>query len=194
MFTLVRMKMKDYYDILKVPTDASSLKIFKEFKKRFLERNLDLSTKELVLTSYLVLQDTSRKFYDIALNQYRNKKTINPKYLAVVEKKEKKAKELFEQQKDRPEVITKPLKNYPLDDSGLEFFGLLMEVNYGWVAIGIFLILAAMVTTGYYLSNGDWTVLIVSLPVMTIGLLSHNHGIVKFKKEKIEKITAHNNK
>tara|TARA_R110001592_G_C12850367_1_gene721792 strand:- start:138 stop:704 length:567 start_codon:yes stop_codon:yes gene_type:complete len=188
------MKMKDYYDILKVPTDASSLKIFKEFKKRFLERNLDLSTKELVLTSYLVLQDTSRKFYDIALNQYRNKKTINPKYLAVVEKKEKKAKELFEQQKDRPEVITKPLKNYPLDDSGLEFFGLLMEVNYGWVAIGIFLILAAMVTTGYYLSNGDWTVLIVSLPVMTIGLLSHNHGIVKFKKEKIEKITAHNNK
>jgi len=188
------MKMKDYYDILKVPTNASSLKIFKEFKKRYSERNLDLPTKELVLTSYLVLQDTSRKFYDLALKQYWNKKTVNPKYLAVVEKKEKKARNLLEQEKGRPEMIIKALKNYPLKDSGLEFLGLLMEVNYGWVATGIFLILAAVLASGYYLINGDLTVLLISLPVMIIGMLSHNHGIVKFKKEKIEKITAHNNK
>lgn len=188
------MIMNDYYDILKVPMNASSLKIFKEFRKRYLRKDLDHSTRELVFKSYLVLQDSSRKFYDIALRQQKNNKTINPKYLAVVERKEKKAKELLEQQQDRPEMITKILKKYPMDDSGLEFLGLLMEVNYGWVATGIFLILAAIMTTGYFLSNGDWTVLLISLPVMTIGILMHNHGIIKLKKEKIEKITAHNNK
>lgn len=188
------MKMKDYYDIIKVPTDASSLKIFKEFRKRYLENDMDLSTKEMVFTSYLVLQDSSRKFYDLALKQQQNKKTINPKYLAVVEKKEKIAKELFEQQKVQPEMITRPLNKYPLADSGLEFLGFLMEANFGWVATGIFLILAAIVTTGYYLSNGDWTVLLISLPMTTIGVIMHNHGILKFKKDKIEKITAHNKK
>jgi hypothetical protein len=188
------MKMNDYYDILKVPTDASSLKIFKEFKSRYLRPDLDQSTRQQVLTSYLVLQDSSRKFYDLALKQQKSNKTINPKYLAIVESQERKAKELFERQKDRPKMITRPLKKYPMDDSGLEFLGLLMEANYGWVATGIFFILAGIVTTGYYLSNGDWNVLLISLPVMVIGVLMHNHGITKFKKEKIEKITAHNTK
>ena len=187
------MKMNDYYDILKVPSDASSLKIFKEFKNRYLQLDLDQSTREQVLTSYLVLQDSSRKFYDLALNQQKNNKTINPKYLTVVERKEKKARELLERQKTKPDVITRTLKKYPMDDSGLEFLGLLMEANYGWVATGIFLILAGIVTTGHYLINGDWKVLLISLPVMTIGILMHNHGITKFKKDKIEKITAHNN-
>ncbi len=184
--------MNDYYDILKVPTDASSLKIFKEFRKRYLQTDLDRPTREQVLTSYLVLQDSSRKFYDLAFKQQKSNKTINPKYLAVVERKEKKAQKLLEQQKNKPEMITRPLKKYPMDDAGLEFLGLLMEVNYGWVATGIFLILAGIVTIGYYLSNGDWKVLLISLPVMTIGILMHNHGITKFKKDKIEKITAHN--
>ena len=188
------MKMNDYYDILKVSTDSSSLKIFKEFKNRYLRPDLDQSTRHQVLTSYLVLQDSSRKFYDLALKQQKSNKTINPKYLAIVERQERKAKELFEQQQDRPEMITRPLKKYPMDDSGLEFLGLLMEVNYGWVATGIFLILAGIVTIGFYLSNGDWNVLLISLPVMTIGILMHNHGITKFKKEKIEKITAYNTK
>ena len=183
------MKMNDYYNILKVPTDASSLKIFKGFKDRYLRPDLDQPSRQQVLTSYLVLQDSSRKFYDLALKQQKINKPINPKYLAVVKRQERKAKELFEQQQDRPEMITRPLKKYPMDDSGLEFLGLLMEVNYGCVATGIFLILAGIVTTGYYLSNGDWKVLLISLPVMTIGILMHNHGITKFKKEKIEKIT-----
>mgnify|MGYP006304063189 FL=1 len=186
--------MNDYYEILKVPTDSSSLKIFKEFKSRYLQPDLDQSTRQRVLTSYLVLQDSSRKFYDLALKQQKSNKPINPKYLAIVESQERKAKELFERQQDRPEMITRPLKKYPMDHSGLEFLGLLMEVNYGWIAIGLFLMLAGIVTTGYYLSNGDWAVLLISLPVMTIGILMHNHGITKFKKEKIEKITAHNNK
>jgi hypothetical protein len=187
------MKMNDYYDILEVSTDSSSLKIFKEFKSRYLRSDLDQSSQQQVLTSYLVLQDSSRKFYDLALKQQKSNKAINPKYLAIVERQERKAKELFERQQDRPEMITRPLKKYPMDDSGLEFLGLLMEVNYGWVATGIFLILIAIVTTGYYLSTGEWGVLLISLPVMTIGILMHNHGIIKFKKEKIEKITAHNN-
>ena len=187
------MKMNDYYKILKVPTDASSLKIFKGFKSRYLRPDLDQPTRQRVLTSFLVLQESSRKFYDLALKQQKLSKPIDPKYLAVVERQERKAKELFEQQKDRPEMITRPLKKYPMEDSGLEFLGLLIEGNYGWVATGIFLILAGIVTTGFFLNNGDWKILLISLPVMTIGILTHNHGITKFKKEKIEKITAHNN-
>lgn len=185
--------MNNYYNILKVPTDASSLKIFKEFRNQFLRQGLDPTTRELVFRAYLVLQDPSRKFYDLALKQRKSNKTINPKYLAVVEKKEKKAQELFEQQMERPELIIRPLKEYPLAHSGLEFVGLLMEANLGWAGTGIFLILTAIVTTGYYLGEGEWTILLISLPVITVGILMHNHGIIKFKKEKIEKITTHSN-
>ena len=59
---------------------------FKEFKNRYLRPDLDQSTRHQVLTSYLVLQDSSRKFYDLALKQQKSNKTINPKYLAIVER------------------------------------------------------------------------------------------------------------
>jgi len=181
--------MKNYYDILNVKEDASAFKVFKEFKCRFL-KDTDPATLLVLLTSYMVLQGHGRKYYNLALKQQKANKIINPKYLAVIEKEEMRAKKIFWQQQEAPDLIRQVLRKYPIADSAWEFLGFMVGGSLGWLSFGVFLILAAMITAVYHLNKGLWSFALLSVPVSAIGILIHNYGITKFRQEELMKITS----
>lgn len=180
--------MKNYYQILGVDQDASEFKVFKEFRKRYIKLEQTSSDALEVLTAYLILQGSGRKYYDIVFKQVESGKTPNTKYLGALENIEIKARELFSKQKENPQLFSKPLEKYPFFDSLSEVFGLLLEVEIGWTTIGITLVLVSIITSGFYLSQGDLMILLLSAPIMVLGILMHNHGVLKYRKEKLEEI------
>lgn len=182
--------MKNYYQILSVEQDASEFKVFKEFRKEYLKLEKSSSEALDVLTAYLTLQGSGRKYYDIVFKQKESGKTPNPKHLRVLENIEVRAQELFAKEKENPELFSKPLEKYPFFNSLSEVFGFLLEVEIGWTTIGITLVLASIITSGFYLSQGDLMILLLSAPIMILGILMHNHGILEKLEEICQKTTS----
>ena len=183
--------MKNYYEILNIQESTGSLKIFKEFKKLYLNTNNKLNRLEL-LSAYFVLQETSRKFYNISLKQYNNGEKINPNYKSVVEYQEKRARDIIDYDKKKFELLNKYLTDYPIGASSIETIELVTGNNIGWTALGISLSLFGIISIGKNIINAQWYLLLISLILFIIGVFMHNHGILKIKKEKTEKLTTHN--
>lgn len=182
--------MKDYYKVLKLSKYASSFKIFKEFRSKYLLKNLDPSERSQILTAFIILQESSRKFYDIALQQHIDGVRVNPKYISIIKRLEEKAKDI-EKDEDRINKIEKILKKFPLAHSIIEFFSMMIfQVSIGWIALGIFLFFISLVFTAYYISEGNLHAIFVTSSIMFFSIFIHNYGILKYRKEEIEYILS----
>ena len=166
------------------------MKVFKEFRARFLKDGESLILKEQALTAYIVLQENSRKYYDIILEQQQNNRPLSPKYLAIVERKEKKAKEVFDNLSDNANTLIEPLVNYPWSGVWRAFFDMFLEVYYSWIAIGLVITIVGIITALFTLNNGNWIVFLICLLFSALGLALHNRGILKYKKQEIDWIIA----
>ncbi|MCH8556159.1 MAG: hypothetical protein LAT76_13450 [Schleiferiaceae bacterium] len=182
-------QLNNYYEILQVPTDASAFKIFTAFRKLYLRDDLDLGKRERILKGYLVLQEESRKFYDLVLRQHKQK-SLNVKYLSIVERKEKMALELLEKQTHAPDLLLGPLKKYPLTDSAIELLAWFIGGSLSWIGAGSLALLAAIIMVFFSLSRVEVTVLLLALPILAIGVFMHNYGVLKSKQEKLDAIIA----
>ena len=182
--------LKDYYQILGLSKKASALQVFKEFKARFLKDEEPTQAKQQVLTAYIVLQEHSRKYYDILLEQHKNNRPLSPKYVAIIEMREKKAKEVLENTGGNSKVLIEPLVDYPWSGVWESFFDMFMEVYYSWIAIGLVVTVASIITAVFTLKNGNWIAFVVCLVFSALGIVLHNRGILKYKKQKVDWIIS----
>jgi hypothetical protein len=186
---VVGNEMTNYYEILKIPNDASKHKTFRAFKKRYpLETSKDI--KKDLLTGFLLIANERQKFLDILLSQSEREKELTPKYQKVILSERKKAEYVINDPTIENKLL-KALKAYPFKEASSGLFWLFLygadryyfEISYVLILIG---------TIMMFQSNQDLPY--IGLMLIAIGIYAHIRIVRNVKISKIKKITAYNTK
>lgn len=161
------MIMENYYKILNLNSKASQKKIFKKFRRLIISENNNSEQTKSFLKAYFVLQEDSKKFYDLIIIKRIEKK----KYIDVVNRKEKRANQFYENYLNDNSLINKPLKSFPLTNAFIEFIGFLLEVEIGWTTIGLLSTLTGIGMLIYGIVKSAFIFIYVGVPLLVIGIL-----------------------
>lgn len=179
-------RLKDYYRILGLKRSASSWAIFKHFRKRFLKVKASKEVSKELWCSYAILQEPSRKYYDLVLKQESLGKSPNPKYLRVLEQRDKEAKLIYYQQ-TKFESIKGELKEIDFGRIALNFFELIMGGGIDYSAIAILFLLGGLSGMVYGIIHSSALIALPFAMLGALGLWILNYAIMKFRKESIDK-------
>jgi hypothetical protein len=183
--------MTNYYEILKIPNDASKQKTFRAFKKRY-PNETKKEVKVDLLTGFLLVANERQKFLDILLSQNEREKKLTPKYQTVISSERKKAEYVINDPTIEDQLM-KALKVYPFKEASSGLFSLFLygadryyfEISYVLILIG---------TIMMFQSNHDLPWTYIGVILVTSGIYAHVRIVRNVKISKIKKITAYNNK
>ena len=134
--------MTNYYEILKIPNDASKHKTFRAFKKRY-RTETKKEVKIDLLTGFLLVANERQKFLDILLVQHDREKELTPKYQAVISSERKKAESVIDDPTIEDQLL-KALTAYPFKEAISGLFWVFLygadryyfEISYVLILIG----------------------------------------------------------
>ena len=185
--------MKDYYVILGVHRNASQNKIFRRFRSQILKLNRNSNEVQDLIASYLILQEKSRKFYNLLLDQSKSKQSFNEKYLKILKNKEALAKFLSEKYVREQEFFLDPLTKKPTIEILGSAIGPLTGTDLSTptsLGLGLLLIGTIFIVIGFTRFNSIY--LIISVVLFIFGILLCRKGLTDWRRENFEKITTHN--
>jgi hypothetical protein len=177
--------MINYYEILRIPSDASKHKAFRAFKQRYVNE-FRKDVKIDLLTGFLLIANERQKYLDILLAQHQKEKALSPKYQAVISYERTKAETLINNPNTEGQLL-KALKTYPIREALSGLFWLFFcdadryyfEISYVLILIGIIMM---------FQLNHD--LLYIGFSLIIIGIYAHIRIVGNVKISKIIEIAA----